>query len=395
MPSFEDLRYAIRRRVRRGRYVLEDASYAARRTRCGVLSRAPATRGRGLTLRTRYRIAAGALVVLALVVAVALIAVPNLPCQVAGRRRVSPPTTRRSGSSPATRLAYVHVDTTRSTEQYEQAAALAKRLPDGHRAGGRRPPAAARRGDRLQRDVAPWLGGEAALALVPAGSGERAGPRCCSRSATRRAPRRFVDGIAGRDPKTESHDGVEVRIGRRWPGRRAGRRIRRRRPRGAGRAEVIETEAGGHSLADSDARRRGAATRCRTCASPSCTCPRTAPTSCSRPEAPLASLEAFVNARATLGAGAALVATESGLELEIHSVLDPERAESAPGFFAAFPSFEPELAGELSEDALAYLALGDPRAEHRRPARPGDRRGAGDRGGRSRTWWAGCATRAR
>ena len=43
------------------------------------------------------------------------------------------------------------------------------------------------------------------------------------------------------------------------------------------------------------------------------------------------------------------MATEDGFELEIHSVLDPERVANAPGFFAAFPSFEPALEGSVSE----------------------------------------------
>jgi hypothetical protein len=80
------------------------------------------------------------------------------------------------------------------------------------------------------------------------------------------------------------------------------------------------------------------------------------------PRASFGSFESFVNAKATRGAGAALAAAEDGLELAIHSELDPERQESEPGFFNALPPFDPNLAGEVSEGALAYLALGDPAA---------------------------------
>jgi Protein of unknown function (DUF3352) len=41
-------------------------------------------------------------------------------------------------------------------------------------------------------------------------------------------------------------------------------------------------------------------------------------------------------------------------------VLDPQRANRDPGFFAAFAPFEPELPERLPADAIAYLGIGEP-----------------------------------
>jgi hypothetical protein len=55
-----------------------------------------------------------------------------------------------------------------------------------------------------------------------------------------------------------------------------------------------------------------------------------------------------------------LVAEPNGLGLEIRSALDQERAAAKPGFFAAFPSFDPTLAAKLPAGTLAYLGFGRP-----------------------------------
>jgi len=354
VPSIEDLRYAIRRRARRGRFVLEDASYAVRRAARRATS---GTRGSwsGLTLRTRNRIAGG-LVVLVVVVAIALLAVPNLPCQAPGGGECAPDD-EAIALVPGDSTAYVHVDADPATEQYERAAALAERLPTVTQQVVSRLPGP--RGATLdyERDVAPWLGGEAALALVPAGAGDPE-PTVLLEVGDENGAGRFLERLAGRDPEIESHGGVEVR--------KAGGGLAVAVVEGfvvAGPEEqvnrVIDTTTGGHPLEDSESVDE---------ALDGLPDLRLAELYLSEdgaeellaPGSLLGSFEAFVNAEATLGAGAALVATDDGLELEIHSVVDPEREQNSPGFFAAFPSFEPALEGELSEGALAYLALGDP-----------------------------------
>jgi len=73
-----------------------------------------------------------------------------------------------------------------------------------------------------------------------------------------------------------------------------------------------------------------------------------------------AQLDTFADYGASTGIGAALVAADDGIALHLHSALDPERVEAAPGFFTAFPSFEPGLADALAPDTLAALSIGDP-----------------------------------
>ena len=108
---------------------------------------------------------------LALVAAIALIAVPDLPCGWPGGGECAPDD-EAIALVPGDSTAYVHVVTARSAEQYEQAEALAERFPTVIQQVVDRLPAPRGASFDYQRDVAPWLGGEAALALVPAGGGK-------------------------------------------------------------------------------------------------------------------------------------------------------------------------------------------------------------------------------
>ncbi len=68
----------------------------------------------------------------------------------------------------------------------------------------------------------------------------------------------------------------------------------------------------------------------------------------------------MINPDASEGAAVALVAHDDGLDFALRSKLAPRRAKRHPGFFSAFPSFEPDLAGLLPGDSLGYLGIGDP-----------------------------------
>jgi hypothetical protein len=350
--SLSDLRYAVRRRARRGRYALEDLRYAIRRS-TRRLSSGAGRRWSGLTLRTRNRIAAGlaaAVVVLALVV----FAVPNLPCQLPGGEQCQPDDEAIAlvpGDSPA----YVHLDTDPDSEQYERAASVAERVPALAEQLLARLPAPRATGVDYRREVGPWLGGEAALALVPAGGGPPR-PTLLLEIGDQDGAARFVRRVAGEE-SGEAHRGVDVVGGSGAVAATVGDFVVVGPD--AEVKSVIDTDAGGPTLADAgwvDELRDGFPDL------------RLAELLVSAegadelfaPGAPLGSFEVFVNARATRGAGAALVATEDGLELDIDSLLDSERVDAAPGFFGAFPGFEPALGDEPSENALAYVALGDP-----------------------------------
>jgi hypothetical protein len=77
-------------------------------------------------------------------------------------------------------------------------------------------------------------------------------------------------------------------------------------------------------------------------------------------DGPLASFEPLIDSAASRGLAVALSAHDEGFSLATRSVLDSERAEADPGFFAAFEEFEPELPEDLATDTLAYLGLGKP-----------------------------------
>ena len=63
-----------------------------------------------------------------MVVVIALVAVPNLPCQAPGGDECAPPDDAIE-LVPGDTLAYLHADTDPDSQQYENAAALAERLP--------------------------------------------------------------------------------------------------------------------------------------------------------------------------------------------------------------------------------------------------------------------------
>jgi hypothetical protein len=54
------------------------------------------------------------------------------------------------------------------------------------------------------------------------------------------------------------------------------------------------------------------------------------------------------------------VASDGGIEVDVRSELDEARAKAAPGFFAAFPSFDPSLTASLPADSLGYAGMADP-----------------------------------
>ena len=77
------------------------------------------------------------------------------------------------------------------------------------------------------------------------------------------------------------------------------------------------------------------------------------------PRGELSTFAPLVGSTASRGAALAISAEEDGLSLATRSVLDPDRSDAEPGFFAAFEDFNPELPDELQPDALAYVGLGE------------------------------------
>jgi len=335
-------------------YRIEDLAIAARRIPTWIGSRVRHLWFE-LSLRVRRRVAIGAGVVV-VVATFVLLAVPALPCQLPGGDRC-PPADDAAALVPGDALLYVHVNTDPDTEQYERAAALAARLPSLTGQLVARLPGAAGAGIDYGRDVRPWLGGEAAVALVPA-TGKKIDQALLLEVGNEAGARRFADQLTGKGTKSADYRDVAVTtrggvstavvqgflvVGTELAVERvvdAG--LGSRSLEDSGPAEEIDDELTDDSLVTAYVSEQGAEDLFRA-------------------GAPLGGFEAFVNSDATLGAGAALAVTGDGIEVDSHSLLDPERLRNSPGFFEAFPPFEPNLADELSSGALVYLGLGDPK----------------------------------
>jgi hypothetical protein len=305
----------------------------------------------------------------ALVAAIALllllgVAVPNLPCEFPGGDRCPPPDDAEE-LVPSDALVYAHVNLDPDSEQYEQARDVAESLPTitgeiVRRATALLPGPRGAAPD-YARDLEPWLGDEAAIAALPGRTEHVAQQIELLEIADPEGATQFAASLASGRPRTDVYRDVELSVDDRGLataqldgflaiGTEAGVRT------------VIDTktgEGGAKSLADDDAasEARDALPDHRfldAYLSPD------GARDLAAPAGPLGSFSSLVSPDATEGAAAALSADDGELELSVRSVLDPDRDRSRPGFFAAFESFDPTLASELSPDALGYLGIGDP-----------------------------------
>ena len=308
-----------------------------------------------LSASTRHRIAmaVGALIAIVLV---ALVLVPALPCALPGGDSC-PPEDDAAALAPADSLLYVHLNADEDSEQYEQASELAGRLPTLTSQLVGVLPGASGAGIDYARDVRPWLGGEAAVTLVP-GGGDSLEQALLLEVGDENGAERFTGELVGRRTRSRDYEGVPVTTRGDLSTAEVGGFLV------VGSEEavraVIDAQAGdGRSLEDEDAADEVAGDLPDDSLATAFVSEQGA-ADLFRAGAPLGSLETLVDSDATTGAGAALVAGDDGLEVQTSSVLDPEKAESSPSFFAAFSPFDPSLADELSATALLYLGLADP-----------------------------------
>ncbi|MGH2967216.1 MAG: DUF3352 domain-containing protein [Solirubrobacterales bacterium] len=334
------------------------------------MARAPVEAGReawerwlDLSIYTRRRlgVAAGVLAVIALVW---FAAVPALPCGAPGGDACAP-TDHAIDLVPDDALAYAHFNLDGGSDSYQAAQDIAAQLPTlAQQAIGRLTatlPGPHGRTLDFGRDVGPWFGGEAALAILPAG-GQAAQEVELLEVADEHGASEFADSLTTGHPRTVSQDGVKVQVDPRGVATAlAGGFLAIGTRSGVRKVVDARNGAGGaRSLADdpSAGKARGALSE-----------DRVADLYVSKdgiarlvaePRAPLAGLASVVDPGASTGAAAALVAGEDGLELEIRSILDPERASKHPGVFSTLPSFGPTLAGSLPSDSLGYVGIGEP-----------------------------------
>jgi hypothetical protein len=302
-------------------------------------------------------------VVAAIILFLAL-AVPALPCQAPGGD-VCPPADDAVHLVPSDALVYVHVNADPDTQQYKEASSIAARVPTItqqaiDRLIGRLPGPKGNPPD-FARDIEPWFGGEAAIALVPAGAGAAEEIQLLEISNAA-AAQRFADSIATGKTQTASYRDVSVQVDRRGLATAL-----------VGGFLAIGRESGVRDVIDSQSGASGtgslAGDPAAQAARGDLPDDRLADVYISKdgiarfvanPRGPLTTFASVIGPGASKGAAAGLVATGQGLDLDVRSVLDPAREKAHPGFFAAFPKFQPSLAGSLPSGSLGYVGIGDP-----------------------------------
>jgi hypothetical protein len=316
-----------------------------------------------MSVQTWRRLAI-AIAVLAALLVVAFVAVPALPCQAPGGD-VCPPADDAIHLVPDDALGYLHVNLDPDSEQYEKAGEIADRIPTiADQVTSRllaRVPGPGGRPPDFASDIGPWFGGQAALAIVPAG-GKAAEEVQLLQVRDDDAAREFADSVATGTPQTTHYRDVPVSVDRRGLatalvggflaiGRESGVR------------DVIDAQSaasGTGSLADEPAARAARDALPDDRLGDAYLSPDGIDRLVGNPRGPLATLDAAVDPTASDGVALALVAGDAGIELDIRSELDEARAKAQPGFFAAFPSFEPTLTDSLPSASLAYVGMADP-----------------------------------
>ncbi len=307
-----------------------------------------------IPLAVRQRLAAGA-ALLATIAVIVFVLIPAAPCSVPGGDRC-PPSDDAIALVPTDAGAYVHLNVGTDTDQYENARSLAERLPELAGAFTSLLSTTADLRIDYERDIRPWSGGE--LALVIALNGTEVGRMLMFEANDGEAAGTFAEAVLGRGTKISDVNGITMR--RNADGLAAAVR--------AGflllgpEAQVRESIE--LSRADSLAVNQVAQQALEQLPSERLLEAYISPafTGAAVASGALAGLDTFVDAEASEGAAAALVIEEDGLELAVRSILDPDRSEASPGFFAALPAYEPTLTADVQGDALVYLGVGDPGA---------------------------------
>lgn len=317
--------------------------------------------GLSIYARRRIGVAVGVVAAIALVV---VVAVPALPCEAPGGD-TCPPADDAIRVVPANALAYVHVNLDPGTEQFQRTADLASGLPTitSQLTSRLLAPLPGPRGSPpdFARDIEPWFGGEAALAIMPTGAGAAEDLELLEVGDPDGA-RAYARSIAAGHPRTTTYREVPVNVDRHGLATAVvggflaiGRQSAVR--------DAIDSYSGvegARSLADDPAARTAREALPALRVADAYLSEAGIAELVSRPRGPLATFASLIDPGASTGAAAALVADGDGLDLAVRSELDPDRSSASPGFFSAFPSFRPALASSLPSDSLGYLGIGDP-----------------------------------
>lgn len=356
---------ALRSRLSSARYVVEDVLFVVGR----FLRRIPVALGRGartawLTLspQARERLAA-ALGALALALLLLALVVPNLPCAAPGGDRCPPPDDAEE-LVPSDALGYVRATLDSDGEQYDEAREIAASAPVitqqiAARAFALLPGPGGSPPDFV-RDLDPWLGDELAVASLPGRANGAQAVQLLEIEDSDGAAS-YAEAVAAGRVRTEDYEGAKLRIDARGVATTRVEDFLVVGPESGVRA-VVATASGAEdaqSLAEDEVAREARELLPDHRVVEAYLSPEGAD-AVAAGGGTLGSLAPFLSSESTRGVAGALSAGEGEVELAIRSVLDAERTETRPGFFAAFAPFDPELPERLPDDALAYAGLGDP-----------------------------------
>jgi Protein of unknown function (DUF3352) len=307
----------------------------------------------GIPQTTRVRILA-ALVVVATAAFVYFVLIPVAPCSFPGGDSC-PPGDDAIALVPDDALAYGHVDIDRGTDQVEAITESADRAPLLSDIAASGLSGLTGLDADFETRIEPWAGGEMAVALMPAGTS--VGRVVMIEAADTDRAEQFAAELYGSKQSSTDVDGTELAVGRHdfaWAvdhgflilGREgvltnmleAPTDSRLPDSEGAGVIDELPEDRLAYGYLSAAGARAMLSVR------------------------GLEPIDTFVDSAATEGAAAAVTADGSGIHLTVRSELDPERAKTSPGFFAALPRFEPALTADVGPGALAYLGLGDPAA---------------------------------
>ena len=310
--------------------------------------------GRSLAFRRRT---VAVVAVLALYALIRFVPLPGLSCGLSPAKECAP-TDSAIALVPADSYAYAHLTLDPDSSQVEQAKDLAGLLP--HNRGileGAYRAVAPGSPLTIRADVLSWVGDQVAAAIVPDAGGAPATLGLLE-VGDRAGAERFLNSVGGAAPVAQEYRGTEVASysDDLASAERDGFLM-------VGEPDAVRAAidaAGGESLEDDDAADavRGGLPEQRF--ADAYVSEEGIGQLLAGRGGLSAQLDTFADFSSSLGIAVAAVAEDDGFRLELHSELDPEKVKAEPGFFAAFPEFDPDLARFFSPSTLALLQTGPP-----------------------------------
>ena len=288
----------------------------------------------------------------AALVAGALVLVLVLAVRSCGGDDTSPPASGAARAVPADALLYVHLSTDPDRGAVKRALGLAGRFPGYPRLrdDALRRVSSVASGVSYQRDIRPWLGKEAALALLNT-PGQTAGSLVILAVSDRDKAEGFLQRVAGA-PSRQSYRGTDISTyGTTAAAFAGGYLVIGQLP---GLRLAIDAAAGrGPSLAKSKVFQKASGNLPDGRVADLYASPDGVSRLLASQGGAIGAAGALIDQPALQGAAISLTPKKDGAQVIVHSVLDPKVAKQVP----RSKEFEPDLVGSVPKDAMAYLGL--------------------------------------